>query len=74
MKVVKNQLKKQSFKRILLNRCQTEFENKPKPPEYENITNHEERSELEMKTIKIRQRILGNIRFICELFKKKDVN
>jgi translation initiation factor 4G len=55
----------QTFKRILLNRCQEEFETKPSISE---TLSEEERI---MQDFKNRKRTLGNIKFIGELFKIK---
>lgn len=54
-----------SFRRALLNKCQTEFEGPPPVPEG---LSPEEKAEHEKK-LKARQ--LGNIKFIGELFKRK---
>uniref|UniRef100_A0A7S1NLV2 Eukaryotic translation initiation factor 4 gamma 2 n=1 Tax=Eutreptiella gymnastica TaxID=73025 RepID=A0A7S1NLV2_9EUGL len=56
-----------SFRRALLNRCQTEFERPPTIENAESIT-IEERLDAEKK-LKARQ--LGNIKFIGELFKRR---
>ena len=57
---------KQSFRRILLNKCQEEFENKT-PPSLDHVTDPLVKDELETK---FRRRVLGNIKFIGELFKE----
>jgi translation initiation factor 4G len=57
---------KQSFRRILLNKCQEEFENKT-PPNLDHVTEPLVKDELETK---FRRRVLGNIKFIGELFKE----
>ena len=56
-----------SFRRALLNKCQTEFEKPPTIPA-ESPMSAEERAERE-KLLKDRQ--IGNIKFIGELFKRK---
>ena len=59
-----------TFKKILLNKCQEEFENAGKVVEPENLENEEEK---ELFHIKRRMRLIGLIKFICELFKKRMV-
>jgi translation initiation factor 4G len=54
----------QSFKRILLNMCQKEFERPP--PTKESAQEGEELADLDLM---YRRKMLGNIRFIGELFK-----
>ncbi|KAG9440336.1 hypothetical protein H6P81_020501 [Aristolochia fimbriata] len=64
-----------TFKRVLLNKCQEEFERGEREQaeadrveEGENKQSEEEREE---KRINARRRMLGNIRLIGELYKKK---
>ncbi|XP_057822607.1 eukaryotic translation initiation factor 4G [Cryptomeria japonica] len=63
-----------TFKRVLLNRCQEEFQSGER--EWEEADKIEEDVEVELsnesreyKRIKARRRMLGNIRFIGELYK-----
>ena len=59
-----------TFKRLLLNRCQTEFEATPKPEQVAQMlaaTPEEERDE---KELKIRTRALSNMNFVGELYNK----
>lgn len=62
----------QTFKRVLLNTCQAEFESRckgsKKEPIPENLSK-EEKMELEEKELLAKKRMLGNITFIGELFK-----
>uniref|UniRef100_A0A5B7AA43 Eukaryotic translation initiation factor 4G n=1 Tax=Davidia involucrata TaxID=16924 RepID=A0A5B7AA43_DAVIN len=65
-----------TFKRLLLNKCQEEFEKGER--EQEEANRAEEEGEVrqseevrEQKRIQARRRMLGNIRLIGELFKKK---
>jgi translation initiation factor 4G len=65
-----------TFKRLLLNKCQEEFERGER--EQEEANRAEEEGELkqteeerEEKRIQARRRMLGNIRLIGELYKKK---
>ncbi|XP_024982424.1 eukaryotic translation initiation factor 4G isoform X2 [Cynara cardunculus var. scolymus] len=65
-----------TFKRLLLNKCQEEFERGEREEEEANRTEEEgevkqTEEEREEKRIKARRRMLGNIRLIGELFKKK---
>jgi hypothetical protein len=60
---------KVTFKKILLNKCQEEFENAGKIVEPENL----DAEEKEVFHIKRRMRLIGLIKFICELFKKRMV-
>jgi len=78
--------KASNFKRILLNKCQSEFEKEGLYKELEEEERKEKASfeagelgerdykvramEREEKQMKIKRRMLGNIRFIGELFKK----
>eukprot|EP00742_Colponemidia_sp_Colp-10_P003244 GILJ01003454.1.p1 GENE.GILJ01003454.1~~GILJ01003454.1.p1 ORF type:complete len:871 (-),score=163.96 GILJ01003454.1:2061-4673(-) len=55
------------FRRMLLNRCQEEFYFQPKMEELQQLSD-EERAATERK---IKQRMLGNIKFIGELFKRR---
>ncbi|KAK8650473.1 hypothetical protein V6N13_140111 [Hibiscus sabdariffa] len=65
-----------TFKRLLLNKCQEEFEKGEREQEEANKVEEEgeakqSEEEREEKRIKARRRMLGNIRFIGELYKKK---
>ncbi|KAL8249352.1 hypothetical protein R6Q59_006220 [Mikania micrantha] len=64
-----------TFKRLLLNKCQEEFERGEKEEEEANRTEEGEikqsEEEREEKRVKARRRMLGNIRLIGELYKKK---
>ncbi|KAK8639806.1 hypothetical protein V6N13_138175 [Hibiscus sabdariffa] len=65
-----------TFKRLLLNKCQEEFERGEREQEEANKVEEEgeakqSEEEREEKRIKARRRMLGNIRFIGELYKKK---
>ncbi|KAF4377332.1 hypothetical protein G4B88_005810 [Cannabis sativa] len=65
-----------TFKRVLLNKCQEEFERGEKEQEEANKADEEgeekmSEEEREEKRIKARRRMLGNIRLIGELYKKK---
>ncbi|KAJ9558450.1 hypothetical protein OSB04_013064 [Centaurea solstitialis] len=65
-----------TFKRLLLNKCQEEFERGEREEEEANRTEEEgevkqTEEEREEKRIKARRRMLGNIRLIGELYKKK---
>eukprot|EP00742_Colponemidia_sp_Colp-10_P008716 GILJ01009457.1.p1 GENE.GILJ01009457.1~~GILJ01009457.1.p1 ORF type:complete len:805 (+),score=153.94 GILJ01009457.1:192-2606(+) len=55
-----------AFKRMLLNKCQKEFETDPTLPATDSMT-AEEKEETEFK---MRKRMFGNIHFIGELFKR----
>ncbi|GBG27694.1 Eukaryotic translation initiation factor 4G [Hondaea fermentalgiana] len=77
------------FKRILLNKCQEEFEKETQIQEsealveemknlYMNETDKAKKAEAQIKysdakyeSLKIKRKVLGNIQFIGELFKKK---
>mmetsp|Transcript_20829 Transcript_20829/g.40851 ORF Transcript_20829/g.40851 Transcript_20829/m.40851 type:complete len:1135 (-) Transcript_20829:40-3444(-) len=77
------------FKRILLNKCQEEFEKETQiqeaealveklKEEFENESDADKKAEVKEKfsdakyeAIKIKRKVLGNIQFIGELFKKK---
>ncbi|XVF79693.1 hypothetical protein PTKIN_Ptkin15bG0009900 [Pterospermum kingtungense] len=68
--------KKITFKRLLLNKCQEEFERGEREQEEANKVEEEgeakqSEEEREEKRIKARRRMLGNIRLIGELYKKK---
>ncbi|XP_022964247.1 eukaryotic translation initiation factor 4G-like isoform X1 [Cucurbita moschata] len=68
--------KKITFKRLLLNKCQEEFEKGEREQEEANKVEGEgevkqSEEEREEKRIKARRRMLGNIRLIGELYKKK---
>ncbi|KAJ0112770.1 hypothetical protein Patl1_00050 [Pistacia atlantica] len=65
-----------TFKRLLLNKCQEEFERGEREQEEANKADKEGEvkqsdEEREEKRIKARRRMLGNIRLIGELYKKK---
>ncbi|KAM0048445.1 putative MIF4G-like, type 3, initiation factor eIF-4 gamma, MA3, MIF4G-like domain superfamily [Helianthus debilis subsp. tardiflorus] len=65
-----------TFKRLLLNKCQEEFERGEREEEEANRTDVEgeikqTEEEREGKRVKARRRMLGNIRFIGELYKKR---
>ncbi|KAF7844991.1 eukaryotic translation initiation factor 4G-like isoform X1 [Senna tora] len=64
-----------TFKRLLLNKCQEEFERGEREQEEANKADEGEvkqsDEEREEKRVKARRRMLGNIRLIGELYKKK---
>ncbi|XP_038709088.1 eukaryotic translation initiation factor 4G-like isoform X2 [Tripterygium wilfordii] len=65
-----------TFKRLLLNKCQEEFERGEREQEEANKGDEEGEDKLsaeerEEKRVKARRRMLGNIRLIGELYKKK---
>lgn len=65
-----------TFKRLLLNKCQEEFERGEREEQEANVTNEEgevklSAEEREEKRVKARRRRLGNIRLIGELYKKR---
>ncbi|XP_022735134.1 eukaryotic translation initiation factor 4G-like [Durio zibethinus] len=65
-----------TFKRLLLNKCQEEFERGEREQEEANKVEEvgeakQSEEEREEKRIKVRRRMLGNIRLIGELYKKK---
>ncbi|XP_076888763.1 eukaryotic translation initiation factor 4G-like [Bidens hawaiensis] len=65
-----------TFKRLLLNKCQEEFERGEREEEEANRTEEEgeikrSEEEREEKRVKARRRMLGNIRLIGELYKKR---
>lgn len=65
-----------TFKRLLLNKCQEEFERGEREQEEANKADEDgeikqSEEEREEKRIKARRRMLGNIRLIGELYKKK---
>ncbi|VFQ94578.1 unnamed protein product [Cuscuta campestris] len=65
-----------TFKRLLLNKCQEEFERGKREEEEANLIDREGETKLsdeerEEKRLKARRRMLGNIRLIGELYKKK---
>ncbi|GMJ01402.1 eukaryotic translation initiation factor 4G, CUCUMOVIRUS MULTIPLICATION 2 [Hibiscus trionum] len=65
-----------TFKRLLLNKCQEEFERGEREQEEANKVEEEGEAkqsveEREEKRVKARRRMLGNIRLIGELYKKK---
>ncbi|KAL9359757.1 hypothetical protein Peur_047880 [Populus x canadensis] len=67
---------KVTFKRLLLNKCQEEFERGEREQEEANKADEEgeikqSEEEREEKRIKARRRMLGNIRLIGELYKKR---
>jgi translation initiation factor 4G len=79
----KNGLKKNSFKSILLNKCQDEFKKKDiydewrvekkaydeQKDSFSESERLEKEEDLEFRRMKIKKQMLGNIRFIGELFK-----
>ncbi|KAF8028553.1 hypothetical protein BT93_E1242 [Corymbia citriodora subsp. variegata] len=65
-----------TFKRVLLNKCQEEFERGEREEQEANKAEEEgeikqSEEEREEKRIKARRRMLGNIRLIGELYKKR---
>ncbi|KAF8092378.1 hypothetical protein N665_0415s0001 [Sinapis alba] len=62
-----------TFKRLLLNKCQEEFEKGEKEEEEASRIAEEGQTEQEReeKRLKVRRRMLGNIRLIGELYKKR---
>lgn len=65
-----------TFKRVLLNKCQEEFERGEREQEEANKAEEEGEikqspEEREEKRVKARRRMLGNIRLIGELYKKR---
>ncbi|KAJ6675619.1 EUKARYOTIC TRANSLATION INITIATION FACTOR 4 GAMMA [Salix viminalis] len=67
---------KVTFKRLLLNKCQEEFERGEREQQEANKVDEEgeikkSEQEREEQRIKTRRRMLGNIRLIGELYKKK---
>jgi translation initiation factor 4G len=64
-----------TFKRLLLNKCQEEFERGEREQEEANKADEGEvklsNEERELRRTKARRRMLGNIRLIGELYKKK---
>ncbi|KAG7028728.1 hypothetical protein SDJN02_09909, partial [Cucurbita argyrosperma subsp. argyrosperma] len=62
-----------TFKRLLLNKCQEEFEREQEENDEVNKVSEMKQpaEEQEEKRIKARRRMLGNIRLIGELYKKK---
>uniref|UniRef100_A0A7N0UI88 Eukaryotic translation initiation factor 4G n=1 Tax=Kalanchoe fedtschenkoi TaxID=63787 RepID=A0A7N0UI88_KALFE len=64
-----------TFKRLLLNKCQEEFERGEREQEEANRSEDSEitqtKEEREERRVQARRRMLGNIRLIGELFKKK---
>lgn len=65
-----------TFKRLLLNKCQEEFERGEREQEEANKADVEGEAQLsaeerEEKRLKARRRMLGNIRLIGELYKKR---
>uniref|UniRef100_A0A2P2MST1 Eukaryotic translation initiation factor 4G n=1 Tax=Rhizophora mucronata TaxID=61149 RepID=A0A2P2MST1_RHIMU len=65
-----------TFKRVLLNKCQEEFERGEREQEEANKADEEgetkcSEEEREEKRLKARRRMLGNIRLIGELYKKR---
>lgn len=65
--------KRKLFRSLLLNKCQQEFEDifQSKPLVIDPSMRPEEKVELELKISKMKQRKLGNVKFIGELFKKR---
>ncbi|KAL3833033.1 hypothetical protein ACJIZ3_007769 [Penstemon smallii] len=65
-----------TFKRLLLNKCQEEFERGEREEEEANKEevegeNKQTAEEREEKRLRVRRRMLGNIRLIGELYKKR---
>ncbi|XP_057800116.1 eukaryotic translation initiation factor 4G-like [Salvia miltiorrhiza] len=64
-----------TFKRLLLNKCQEEFERGEREEQEANEADEGEskqtEEEREEKRLRVRRRMLGNIRLIGELYKKK---
>lgn len=64
-----------TFKRLLLNKCQEEFERGEREEQEANEAEEGEskqtEEEREEKRLRVRRRMLGNIRLIGELYKKK---
>ncbi|KAG6437832.1 hypothetical protein SASPL_102762 [Salvia splendens] len=64
-----------TFKRLLLNKCQEEFETGEREEQEANETGEGEskqtEEEREEKRLRVRRRMLGNIRLIGELYKKR---
>eukprot|EP00029_Vermamoeba_vermiformis_P010535 TRINITY_DN554_c0_g1_i2.p1 TRINITY_DN554_c0_g1~~TRINITY_DN554_c0_g1_i2.p1 ORF type:complete len:1501 (-),score=719.32 TRINITY_DN554_c0_g1_i2:125-4627(-) len=60
-----------SFRRVLLTKCQTEFETKKQLPSLDDAKDPQQKLELEIEASKIRARNKGNIKFIGELYKKR---
>ncbi|KAL2491341.1 Eukaryotic translation initiation factor 4G [Abeliophyllum distichum] len=65
-----------TFKRLLLNKCQVEFERGEREEEEANKADEEGEAKLsegerEEKRLRARRRMLGNIRLIGELYKKR---
>lgn len=60
-----------SFRRVLLTKCQTEFETKKQLPSLDDAKDPQQKIELEIEASKIRARNKGNIKFIGELYKKR---
>ncbi|XP_074272849.1 eukaryotic translation initiation factor 4G-like isoform X2 [Silene latifolia] len=63
-----------TFRRLLLNKCQEEFERGEREEEEVNKDEGETKQsdqEREEKRLKVRRRMLGNIRLIGELYKKR---
>nr|GMC91234.1 eukaryotic translation initiation factor 4G [Ipomoea batatas] len=65
-----------TFKRLLLNKCQEEFERGEREEQEANITDGDGETKLsdeerEEKRLKARRQMLGNIRLIGELYKKR---
>ncbi|KAH6767536.1 hypothetical protein C2S52_018519 [Perilla frutescens var. hirtella] len=64
-----------TFKRLLLNKCQEEFERGEREEQEANEVDDGEskqtEEEREVKRLQVRRRMLGNIRLIGELYKKK---
>jgi hypothetical protein len=59
-----------TFKRLLLNRCQMEFENAPKPEQVAAMLAELPQEDRDEKELKIRTRALSNMTFVGELFNK----
>jgi len=65
-----NPTKKITFKRILLNRCQDEFEKKRKEEAAKETAECKTEEEREEARFKQRRRMMGNIKFIGELYNR----
>jgi translation initiation factor 4G len=60
-----------TFKSLILNKCQHEFENKPRIEKIpDEVTDPEAREMLELKNTKLRMKNMGLMIFIGELYKK----
>jgi len=66
--------KRLTFKRCLLNKCQEEFEKGGTDAQNEELFAGLTPEEREVKEIRIKRRMLGNIKFVGELFSKGMLN